>query len=232
MPADFGLMVGRYNTATPTLSPDNDLREARLDVGGRIVSRPADGNDKTLSYFAEGDAVGSGVGDAIGTAGDRGILIMGRDAADAVYKAVRLASDGSLIVTNDGGVDASEAADKANANNGEVTLNSGNWVLIQSKAFSSGKFHVDGWSYASDKNTIFQLAVAVHAGGGSPVRTDITELLDSQISTSSRPSDHVHFGRKLDRSGAANTFLCVFAKQLQTGTAGVGLSMMAVDTTA
>lgn len=232
MASDFGLLVGRFNSAAPAISTDNTLREIRLDGGGRIVGRAADGNDKTLSYFADGDAVGSGVGDAIGTAGDRGILILGKDSADSVYKAIRLASDGSLIVTNDGGVDASEAADKANAANGEVTLTSGSWVLIQSKAFSSGKFHVDGWSYASDKNAIFQLAIAVHAGGGSPVRTDITELLDSQITSSARPSDHVSFGRKLDRSGAANTFLCVFAKQLQAGAAGVGLSMMAVDTTA
>lgn len=228
---DFGLLVGRFNSAAPAISTDNTLRELRIDAGGRMAARGADGNDNTVSYFADGDAVGSGVSNVSGTAGDRGILMMGKDAVDSIYKAIKVNSDGSLAIDFAAGADQSEAADKANSSNGEISLTSGSWVLIQSKAVSTGHMHVSGWSYASDKNTEFQLAIAVHSGGGAPIRTDITEILDSQITSSARPSEHVHFARDLDRAGAANTFICVFAKQLQAGASGVALSMMNYDTT-
>lgn len=227
MAADFGLLVARFNTATPTYSADNDLRELRIDAGGRVYSRLADGNNNTVSWFADGDSVGSGVGGD--TAGDRGILILGKNDTNNNYQILHVNDDGSLAVSFNAGSDASEASDKANANDGQVALTSGAWVLVQSKVLASGKFQISGWSFASDKNTLFQLALATAVG--TPVRTDITEILDSHISTSSRPSDHVGFVRNLTRSGGANVKLCVFAKQLQAGANGVGLSMMNYATT-
>jgi len=217
---DFGLLVARFNTGTPNYTADNDLRELRIDAGGRVHSRLTDDRDVSIRYFLDGEAVG---------VGDRGVFILGKNDTDSNYQALRVNDDGSLSVSFNAGSDVSEAADKANANDGEVALSVGNWVLVQSKVVTSGKLHVSGWSFASDKNTIFQLALAVAAG--APLRADITEILDSQISTSSRPSDHVSYDRALDRSGGANVKLCVFAKQLQNGAAGVGLSMMNFYTT-
>jgi len=217
---DFGLLVARFNTATPNYTADNDLRELRIDAGGRVHSRLTDDRDVSIRYFLDGESVG---------AGDRGVFILGKNDTDNNYQALRVNDDGSLSVSFNAGADVSEAADKANANDGEVPLSVANWVLIQSKAVTSGKLHISGWSFASDKNTIFQLALAVAAG--APLRADITEILDSQISTSSRPSDHVSYDRALDRSGGANVKLCIFAKQLQSGQAGVGLSMMNFYTT-
>jgi len=231
MADDFGLLVGRYNTAIPSLSTDKELRELRLDEKGRLATRLGDGNDKALSYFADGDAVGSGVDDIQNSgAGDRGILAMGKNVATSTYQVLNVADDGSLIVSFDAGTDQSEAADKANVANGEVALISGTWVLLQNKAVISGNMQIGGWSYGSDKNVIFQLALAVAAA--IPTRTDITEILDSQITSSARPSDHVEFSMPLNRPGATNKKLCVFAKQLQAGPAGVGFSMMNFRTTA
>lgn len=230
MPADFGLLVGRYNTATPSLSTDKELRELRLDAAGRIASRLGDGNDKAISFFADGDAVGSGQDDVQNSgAGDRGVLVLGKNDTNSNYQVLKVNDDGSLVVSPNAGTDASEAADKANAADGEVALVSGSWVLVQNKLFSSGKLHLDGWSYASDKNAVFQIALAVAAG--TPTRTDITEILDSHITSSARPSDHVGFLRAIQRNGGANVKLCIFAKQLQAGANGVGLSMFNVHTT-
>ncbi len=227
MAVDFGLLVARFNTATPAYSADNDLRELRIDAGGRVYSRLADGNNNTVSWFADADAVGSGVGGD--TAGDRGILILGKTDTTSNYQILKVNDDGSLSVSFNAGSDASEAADKANAADGEVALTSGAWVLVQSKILASGKMHVAGWSYASDKNVVFQLALATAAA--APVRADITEILDTQITTSSRPSEHVAFQRALTRAGGVNVKLCVFAKQLQSGANGVGMSMVNYATT-
>lgn len=226
---DFGLLVSRFNTTTPSISTDNTLRELRIDGGGRVAHRNADGNDNTLSYFADGDAVGTGVGTVSGVVGDRGTLILGRDSVDSIYKAISVNSDGSVNVAFNAGTDQSQAADHANATEGDIALTSGTWVLIQSKAVSTGHMHIAGWSYDSDKNTKFQLALTVSLA--TPVRADITEILDTQITSSSRPSDHVGFTQDLTRAGAANTFLCVFAKQLQAGAGGSAGSMMNFDTT-
>lgn len=231
MAADFGLLVTRYNSSTPSYSSNNDLRELRIDAGGRVHSRMTDGNDNTVSFFADGDAVGSGVGNQA-VAGDRGVLVLGKDYTDAIYKPLKILNDGSLVISTNGGTDASAAADKANAGTtgGEVGLTVGSYVLIQSIPFTANKFHVFGYSYASDKNTMFQLAIAVHVGAGSPIRSELTEILDTQISSSARPSHYVGFNRQLDKAGAANTYLCVFAKQLQQGAAGIGATMINVDT--
>jgi hypothetical protein len=228
---DFGLLVARYNVAAPALSTDGVIRELRIDAGGRVDARLADGNDNTLSYFAAGDAVGSGIGTASAVAGDRGVLIFGKNSTDSNYQPIRVLSDGSVVISDSSGTDASAAADKANITGGEIALAQGSYVLVQTIPFTTGHFHVFGWTYASDKNTQFQLAVAVHSGVGSPVRADIKEILDTQISSSARPSSSVAWTRSLDRAGAVNTSLCVFAKQLQQGANGSASSMINVDTT-
>jgi hypothetical protein len=219
---DFGLLVARFSTATPNIATDNVLRELRIDSGGRVHSRLTDDRDMSLRYFLDGEAVTGGNT-------DRGIVMLGLNATDSNYQMFRVNDDGSLSVSFNSGTDASEAADKANAADGEIALSSGNWVLIQSKALASGKMHVSGWSFGSDKNTVFQLALAEAAA--APVRADITEILDTQIATSARPSDHVSFERSLDRNGGANVKLCVFAKQVQSGGNGVAFSMMNYYTT-
>lgn len=223
MANDFGLLVGRYNSSTPVISADNTLREIRIDAGGRLHTRLTDDRDVSLRYFHDGEAVDGTV------ALDKGLLILGKNDTDSNYQALRVSDDGSLVVSSDSGTDASEAADKANAADGEVALTSGSWVLVQSILVSSGKIHVDGWSYSSDKNTQFQIALATAAG--TPVRGDITEILDTMITTSSRPSDHVAYNRAISRAGGTNVKLCIFAKQLQSGVNGVASSMINAHTT-
>lgn len=231
MAADFGLLVGRFNTGTPALSADNDLRELRLDPNGRLHTRLSDGNDNTPSYFADGDAVGSGVGDHAGTAEDRGLLVLGKNDTDSNYQILRVNDDGSLVVSFQAGTEVSEAADKGNANDGEVALVVGTWVLIQELAVPTGQININGWSYTSDKNTIFQMCLVDDTGADGSDRADITEILDSMITTSARPSDHVSYQRALARSGGTNIKVAIFAKQLQSGAAGVGLSMINANTT-
>lgn len=230
MATDFGLFVGRHNTAKPSLV-DDDLREVRLDGCGNLENRAIDGNDSTISYFADCDAVGSGVGDhsgSTGTAGDdRGVLILGLNAADSKYEVLSVDDQGCLCVSFEAGTDCSEAADKAAATDGEIT-NAATYKLIQEIAASTDKIHVDGWSYASDKNTIFQLVLSDDTGADGHDRADIVCILDSQISTSARPSEHVVFSRALtqDVSALTTPALVVWAKQLQAGTLGCALSMI------
>ena len=222
---DFGLLVGRFSTSTPSVSTNDTLRELRIDGGGRLFSRLADDRDVSIRYFEDGESVD-------GTpANDRGIVILGKNDTDSNYQMFRLADDGSLIVSFQGGADASEAADKGLSNDGEVALVVNTWVLLQEKAVSSGKIHVDGWSFASDKNTIFQIALVDDTGADGVERTDITELLDSQVTTSARPSDHASFNRALSRAGGTNIKIAIFAKQIQAGANGVGLSMINAHTT-
>jgi hypothetical protein len=220
MAADFGLLVARYNTSAPTVSTNNELREVRIDSAGRLYVRPTDDRDASPRYFTDGEAVGTS---------DRGFVILGLNETDSNYQMLRVNNDGSLVVSMDAGTDASEAADKANLNFGEVALTSGTWILIQSITIPTGKLHLDGWSYSADKNTQFQVVLATAAG--TPVRADITEILDTQITTSSRPSDHVSFNRALSRAGGTNVKLCIFAKQLQAGAAGAASSMLNVHKT-
>ena len=229
MASDFGLLIGRFNTSTPSLSADNDLRELRLDSGGRLGSRLVDGNDETISYFIDGAATGSGVGDFNGAGADRGILILGKNDTDATYQILRVTPDGALVVTTEVGTDNSAHSDKEDAafsdtdTNGEVALTVGSWVDIKTIAASSGGIiHLSGWSYGSDKNTVFQLCVVDDTLTDGVERADVIEVLDTQITTSARPSDHVNFSRALDKIEAANNFVVVFAKQLQLGSAGVG----------
>lgn len=234
MAADFGLLVARFNTATPTYNVDNDLRELRIDAGGRVYTRLADGNNNTVSWFADNDAVGSGVGGD--TAGDRGVLILGKNDTNSNYQILRVNDDGSLAVSFNAGTDVSEAASNtgtwaANDEVGEVALTVGQWVLVQNIAVTSGKIHIDGWSFGSDKNTVFQIVHYDDTGADGVDRTDATALLDTQITTSARPSDHVGFMRAITRSGAANNGIAVFAKQLQSGAAGVAWSMINAHTT-
>lgn len=230
MAADFGLQVGRYNAAAPTLTEDN-IREVRLDVAGRLENRLIDGNDKTISYFLDGQATGTGVGDHTGTAEDRGIIVLGKNDTDNNYQMFRVNSDGSLAVSFQSGTDVSKAADYANAADGEVTLLVGSWKLIQQIDITSGTVHIDGYSYASDKNTVFQLVLSNDTGANGHIRTDITEILDTQITTSARPSEHVIFNRTLDRAGGTNIAVVLWAKQLQSGPDGVAMSMINAHTT-
>src|SRR5690606_15658671 len=111
---------------------------------------------------------------------------------------------------------------------GEVALVVGQRVLVQSIPVTTGKLHVDGWSFASDKNCIFQLCIVDNA---TTNRAGVVEILDSHISTSARPSDHVGFNRAISRAGGANVKIAVFAKQLQQGAAGVALSSINAHTT-
>lgn len=231
MASDFGLFVGRYSSSEPTIANDQELREIRLDVNGRAYVRLNDGNDNTISYFADGDAVGSGVGDSTEASGDRGILMLGKNDTDSNYQMLRVSDDGSLVVSFQGGADASEAADKANANDGEVNLTSGTWVKMQEIPVVSGKIHLNGWSYASDKNTVFQLTLSDDTGADGHARADITEILDTMITTSSRPSDHVGYDRQISRSGGTNIAVVLWAKQLQSGAGGVGFSQINANTT-
>lgn len=220
---DFGGLVARYSVATPTVTPDNALRELRIDGGGRLFVRLADDRDKAIRYFYDGEAVDGG-----DVTLDRGMLMLGKNDTDSNYQVLRVADDGSLVVSMDAGVDVSIAADSANANDGEVALTQGAWVQVQKIAVASGKIHVNGFSYASDKQVIFQLVLA---DGIADDRTDISEILDSQVTTSFRPSDHVNFNRALARAGGTNVYVAIFAKQVQSGTAGVGLSSINAYTT-
>jgi hypothetical protein len=95
-----GLVVGRFNTSAPTLTTEDDLRELRLDANGRVISRLSDGNDKTLSYYKEDDPFDSGKGDTAGTAGDRGLIVFGRNDTDSKFNALSLNGQKQLRVTN------------------------------------------------------------------------------------------------------------------------------------
>jgi hypothetical protein len=225
---DFGLLVARFNTSAPTVSVDNSIRELRIDSGGRLHTRLTDDRDVSLRYFHDGEAVDGTV------ALDKGVLILGKNDTNSNYQALRVNDDGSLVVSSEAGTDISSAGDgtggtySATDVEGEVALTVGNWVLVESIAVATGKLHIDGWSFGSDKNCIFQLCIIDNA---TTNRAGVIEILDSQMSTSARPSDHVCFNRAISRPGGANVKIGVFAKQLQTGTAGVGLGMVNAHTT-
>ena len=225
---DFGLLVARYSTSTPSLTTDKDLRELRIDSGGRVHTRLTDDRDVSLRYFHDGESVDSTV------ALDKGLIILGKNDTDSNYQVLRVNDDGSLVVSFEAGSDVSAASDgtggtySATDVEGEVALTAGNWVLIQAIPVIAGKLHVDGWSFGSDKNCIFQLCIVDNA---TTNRAGVIEILDSQMTTSARPSDHVGFNRAISRDGGTNVKVAVFAKQLQAGTAGVGLSMINAHTT-
>lgn len=231
MATNFGLLVGRFSSATPVLATDNELRELRLDAGGRLHVKLTDGNDKVISYFTDGAATGTGTPD------DRGLVIMGKNDTDNNYQMLRVNSDGSLVVSFQAGSDISAAADDTGGVyavgdvEGEVALTVANWVLIQTEPVISGQVHVAGWSFCSDKNTVFQLCLVDDVGAGGVTRADVTKILDTQMSTSARPSDHVGYNRAITNAGGANISVAVFAKQLQVGTAGVAWSAINAATT-
>lgn len=231
MAADFGLLVGRFNTSTPSLSSDNSLREVRLDAGGRLYSRLADDRDAAIRYFNDGEAVD-------GTpANDKGVLVLGKNDTDSNYQVLRVNNDGSLVISSDAGDDISEHSDatggifSASDTRGEVALTIGNWIKIKEIAVASGKVSIDGWSFLSDKNTIFQIVMSDDSGVDGHSRADTIEILDSQMSTSARPSEHENFRRTLTRDGGANIAVVVWAKQLQEGVAGIASSMINAHTT-
>ena len=228
MAQDFGLLVARFNTAAPTYTADNDLRELRIDAGGRVHARATDGNDNTISYFAEDDIVGSGAG------GDRGVLILGLNSTNSEYEILKVNDDGSLFVSANGGTDISAAADgtggvfSATDVRGEVALTLNNWVLIKAIPVATGSAHVGGWSFASDKNTIFQLCLI---NAATSTRADVTKIWDTQMTTSADPGGHIEYVRALDQVGGANIKLAIFAKQIQSGLAGVAWAMINANTT-
>lgn len=225
---DFGLLVARFNTSTPNYTADNDLRNLRIDSGGRVHTRLTDDRDVSLRYFHDGEAVDGTV------ALDKGLIILGKNDTDGNYQVLRVNDDGSLVVSSEAGTDVSLASDATGGTygptdvEGEVALVIGQWVLVQSIPVTTGKLHVDGWSFASDKNCIFQLCIVDNA---TTNRAGVVEILDSHISTSARPSDHIGFNRAISRAGGANVKIAVFAKQLQQGTAGVALSSINAHTT-
>lgn len=225
---DFGLLVARFNTSTPNYTADNDLRNLRIDSGGRVHTRLTDDRDVSLRYFHDGEAVDGTV------ALDKGLIILGKNDTDNNYQVLRVNDDGSLVVSSEAGTDVSLASDATGGTygptdvEGEVALVIGQWVLVQSIPVTTGKLHVDGWSFASDKNCIFQLCIVDNA---TTNRAGVVEILDSHISTSARPSDHIGFNRAISRAGGANVKIAVFAKQLQQGTAGVALSSINAHTT-
>lgn len=225
---DFGLLVARFNTSTPNYTADNDLRSLRIDSGGRVHTRLTDDRDVSLRYFHDGEAVDGTV------ALDKGLIILGKNDTDNNYQVLRVNDDGSLVVSFEAGTDVSLAADATGGTygptdvEGEVALVVGQWVLVQSIPVTTGKLHIDGWSFASDKNCIFQLCIVNNA---TTNRAGVVEILDSHISTSARPSDHVGFNRAISRAGGANVKMAVFAKQLQNGAAGVALSSINAHTT-
>ena len=225
---DFGLLVARFNTSTPNYTADNDLRNLRIDSGGRVHTRLTDDRDVSLRYFHDGEAVDGTV------ALDKGLIILGKNDTDNNYQVLRVNDDGSLVVSFEAGTDVSLASDATGGTygptdvEGEVALVVGQRVLVQSIPVTTGKLHVDGWSFASDKNCIFQLCIVDNA---TTNRAGVVEILDSHISTSARPSDHVGFNRAISRAGGANVKIAVFAKQLQQGAAGVALSSINAHTT-
>lgn len=235
MAKDNGLLVGRFNTGLPALITDNELRELRLDDTGRLVSRLSDGNDKTLSYFLDGEATGNGIGDVLGNGGDRGILVLGKNDEDSNYQVLRVNPDGSLVVSFQSGTDVSSHSDAndvafaATDSNGEIPLTVGNWVLVKEIAVAASlTAHITGFSYCSDKNTIIQLCMIDAA---TSTRADVIEILDTQMTTSARPSEHVAFPRSKDRAGGTNVKFAIFAKQLQAGGAGVAWGSIDMHTT-
>jgi hypothetical protein len=230
MASDFGLLVGRYSSGEPTIASDQELRELRIDVNGRAHVRLNDGNDNTLSYFADGDAVNSGVGNASEAAGDRGLLILGKDDLNSTYQVLKVKDDGSLVVSLDGGLDVSEAAKSNGVDDGEVTLTVGTWVKVQEIAVASGRININGFSYASDKNTVFQLVLSDDTAINGHDRADLTEIIDTHITTSARPSDHVSYNKEINKNGGTNISLVLWAKQLQAGTAGVAFSSINANT--
>ena len=224
MATDFGLRVARYSTSTPSVTTDDSHRELRIDGGGRLYTRLADGNDNPLDYFADGDAVGSG-----SETEDRGIVILGLNDTDSNYQILKVNDDGALIVSSQGGTDVSISSDETG--DGEEALTVGTWVLINTIAVATGTLHINGWTYGSDKNTQFLIAMSDDTLTDGHDFTDITEILDMQITSSARPSDNVGFIRALDRAGGTNVALTMWAKQLQPGATGVGFGMMNAYTT-
>lgn len=235
MAADFGMLVARYNTSTPAYSSDNDLRELRIDTGGRVHSRLTDDRDVSVRYFQDGEAVD-------GTpALDRGILILGKNDNDSNYQVLRVNDDGSLVVSPQSGTDISGHSDGTGGtfsdtdSRGEIALDNssgGTWVLIHEipvgAAFTA---HISGFSYMSDKNTIFQLCLSDDSGVDGHDRADVVEILDSQMSVSARPSDHVTLARALDKAGGTNIAIVLWAKQLQSGANGIGSGSINASTT-
>jgi hypothetical protein len=231
MASDFGMLVSRFNTSTPTVSADDTLRELRIDEGGRVYTRLADDRDLTLRYFEDGESVD-------GTpANDRGIVMLGKNDADSDYQMLRVRDDGSLIVAMESGTDVSGHSDgtggifAAADSRGEVGLTTGTWVKIHEVPVASGTVHADGFGYMSDKNTIFQLCLSDDTGTDGHDRADVTEILDAQMTTSARPSDHVEYNRSKDKAGGTNVALVLWAKQLQQGGNGIGSGSINAHTT-
>src|SRR5690606_37090053 len=175
---DFGLLVARFNTSSPNYTADNDLRNLRIDSGCRIHTRLTDDRDVSLRYFHDGEAVDGTV------ALDKGLIILGKNDTDNNYQVLRVNDDGSLVVSFEAGTDVSLASDATGGTygptdvEGEVALVVGQWVLVQSIPVTTGKLHIDGWSFASDKNCIFQLCIVDNA---TTNRAGVVEILDSHI---------------------------------------------------
>lgn len=228
---DFGLLVARFNTSTPSYTADNDLRELRIDENGRVYARLADDRDKAIRYFYDGEAV-DGVDDTL----DRGILVLGKNDTDSNYQAFRLNDDGSLVVSAQSGADVSAHSNPTGTftptdSLGEVGLTLNTWVKIVEIPVATGKLHLTGWEFLSDKLTQFQVVMSDDTGADGHARADATEILCSGMATSARPSDHITLSRAKDRSGGTNVAIIVWAKQLQSGTAGVASAGMEVNTT-
>lgn len=229
---DFGLLVARFNTGTPVYTADNDLRELRIDSNGRLYTRLADDRDKTIRYFYDGEAVDGG-----DITLDRGILLLGKNDTDSNYQAIRLNDDGSLVVSFQGGTDVSLHSDATGGTfaptdtRGEISLTTGTWIKVLEIPVATGTAHLTGWEFLSDKNTLIQVVLSDDTGADGHDRADTTEILSSGLATSAKPCDHYSFSRSKDRAGGTNIALVVWAKQLQSGNAGVATAALEINTT-
>ena len=229
MAKDWGVQTGRVNSTLPSYGEDA-IAEIRIDSTGRIMTRLADGNENFLSYFEDGEAVGSGAPD------DRGILVLGKNDTDSNYQVLRVNDDGSLIVSLQAGTDVSAHSDKTGAFGptdtiGEVALVLTTWTKIIEIPIATGTAHLTGWEFLSDKNTHFQVVLSDDTGTDGHDRADAVEILSSAMATSARPSDVVPFSRAKDRAGGTNIALVVWAKQLQSGPVGIASAAIDAHTT-
>lgn len=171
---DFASFVSRYNVATPTVTVDNELRELRIDSGGRAYVRLADDRDEAIRYFEDGESIG---------AGDRGIVMLGRDDNTDQYRMFRLDESGCLCVTLGSGgedyhshSDADDGAFGLTDTNGEVAIDAvGDWKLIHAKPVVDGRVKISGWNWFADKNMLLQVCMLDDSPiTGAAEDTDIT----------------------------------------------------------
>lgn len=127
----------------------------------------------------------------------------------------------TVITSQTAGTDASASTNQGSITDGMAAIANNTWVLIYQGNFTSGYFHIAGWNYFSDKNTVFQMTLHNNA---APTRANITEIIGTRTSTNQKQDDAVAYQRAKTRAGGANIKLCIWAKSLN------GNGVAAVDT--